>query len=216
MSLAELLTQPLVLAGGAFLLLGAAGVAYIIKGGGGGKGKKKIIVLQTRDKRAYELPISRERELTLETSKDGVPRRYYKAGPGYTMPNGSTLFFGLEGTAYTALPRDDREQKMDLPTSLRAIWGDEAYNKMPAALKTPLEKHGYGVTIYPEKIADEDKYPKLNVENISDEKKEKLVGYVVKAVRDDGKMDWKTALMGVAIGLILGVLLVSWKVIRLA
>ena len=220
--LSGIMENPLIIVAAAIGVVGVGIIVWMNKKdsspmlGGGKPGKGKIIVLQTRDKRAYELPIKKERELTLETVKDGIPRRYYKAGPGYTLPNGSTLFFGLEGTAYTALPRDDKAQSMGLPAALKSLWGNEAYDKMPKALKEPLEKHGFGVTIYPEKIADEDKYPHINVENISDEKKEKLVGYVAKAIKDEGKMDWKTMLLGAALGLVVGIMLVSFKVIKLA
>lgn len=222
MSLAEFLNQPIILAGVAIAVVGAAAFIILIKRsgegtplGGGGKGKTKIIVLQPRDKRTYELPVT-ERELTLDAVKDKVPRKYYKAGPGYVMPNGTTLFFGIESSAYTAVLRDDKPVKMTLPETLQSLWGAKAYGDMPKALKEPLETSQWGVTLDPVKIDDGDKYPHLNVENISDEKKEKLVGYVAKAIKDEGKMDWKTMLMGAALGLVVGIMLVSFKVIRLA
>ena len=206
MSITEFLAQPMMQL---TLGIGAVGAGAVIwlqmrKGDGGlalpSGGKKKIIVLQTRDKRAYELPINKERELTLETKKDGRPRRYYKAGPGYTLPNGTTIFFGLEGTAYTAVVKDDKPKSLGLPAALKSIWGDLAYQKMPNELRDPLEKTQYGVTIYPEKIDVEgDKYTDLTAESVDDENDKKALNHLGNTLKNSKKMDWMTFLQGGAV-----------------
>jgi hypothetical protein len=211
--------QPMVLG---TLGLGVAGALALVytqlnKGALGGivssGGKKKIIILQTRDKRAYELPIKRERELTLEAKKDGKERRYYKAGPGFTLPNGTTIFFGLEGSAYTAIVKDDKSQSMGLPAAMRSLWGDQAYDKMPQALKEPLEKHRFGVTIYPEKIANEDKMVELTAESVDDENDKKALDHLGNALKNNKKMDWMTFLQGAAIGLAVCYILANMHVL---
>lgn len=167
---------------------------------GVGGGKNKVIVLQTRDKRAYELPILNERELSIECpKKDDYTRRYYKAGAGYTLPNGNVIFFALEDNAYTAVVKNDSEVKVRLPEALRTLWGDRIYDDMPPELRDPLEKHKYGVTIIPEKVSVEDKEGTLTPALIDDENDQKALDHLSKALKDRGKMDWATFLQGGAV-----------------
>jgi hypothetical protein len=180
----------------------------------GGVGKKKVIVLQTRDHRAYELPITREKELSIECpKKDDYTRRYYKSGAGFTLPNGNALFFALEGNAYTAVLKNDKNVTMRFPEALRSLWGDKVYDDMPPELRDPIEKHKFGVTIVPEKVSIEDKEGTLTPALIDDENDQKALDHLGKTLRNKGKMDWATFFQGGAVIGFIVYLLINFRVI---
>jgi hypothetical protein len=207
LALIDALLEPLTLAIIAIAVVGFAAIAYVLRKDGGGLstgkgGRKSIDVLRPRDKRAFTMPITAETEIAIQCpKKEGTHWRFYKSGPGWTFPNGAVKFHGIEGTAYTAVVKNDKPVTMKLQEALRVLWGDDAYDKTPPKLKEIVEKHQMGVTIYPEKIPEEDKATSLSAANIDDENDEKVLTHVAKKMQSKGKMDWMTFLQGAAIGL---------------
>lgn len=200
--------------GGALYMRGQGGGAQ--SGGFGGSSKKTIDVLQPRDKRAFTLPVI-EGEIGLQGPKrDGVQWRFYKAGAGYNYPNGAIKFWALEGSAYTAVLKGDQKVELKLPAALEIIWGKEAYAKMPPALKEPLETHQFGVTIYPEKIPDDDKAGALRAANVEDETDQKALGYFAKIMDKAKKFDLMTILPWVGVGVLVGLVLAMTHIVPIA
>ena len=180
-------------------------------------GKKSIIVFSPKDKRAKEIRIKEETETRLDCGKVGtVDIRYYKTGPGWNFPGGVTKFVGIDGVGYTAVIVDDKPRQLKLPQALQILWGQEAYDKMPKALKDPLERHTFGVTITPESVPDEDKNLKINAEDRDKENIKTGMEELRKNMKNKHKLDWMTLLQGAAMGIVVGILLVSFKVIKLA
>ena len=180
-------------------------------------GKKSIIVFSPKDKRAKEIRIKEETETRLDCGKVGtVDIRYYKTGPGWNFPGGVTKFVGIDGTAYTSLIVDDKPRNVTLSEALRVLWGPTAYDKMPPSLKDPLEKHRFGVTIKPEEVPTEDKTLKINAEDRDKENIKAAMDELRHNMKNKHKIDWQTLLLGAMGGIIVGVLLVSFKVIKLA
>jgi hypothetical protein len=212
------LSNPLIV-GGIVAAVGAAAVGgtYLYAKQGTPAGGRKEVVLLRPGFRGLIVPVTKETAKSLECKKtEGVVRKFYKFGRGWTFPK-DTKFLAVDGNAYTKIIKGVDEVMVTIPEYLRFIWGDAIYDKTPKQLREQLETTKVGVTITPDKIGDDDKgLPPVNAEDVNDEKKEKLVGYVTKAIKDEGKMDWKTMFMGVSIGLVVGIMLVSFKVIKLA
>jgi hypothetical protein len=212
------LSNPLIV-GGIVGIIGvvAAGGAYMYAKQGTPAGGRKEVVLLRPGFRGLIVPVTKETAKSLECKKtEGVTRKFYKFGRGWVFPK-DTKFLAVDGNAYTKIINTPESLQISIPDYLRFTWGDAAYEKTPKSLREPLEQNRIGVTITPDKIGDDDKgLPPVNAEDVNDEKKEKLVGYVTKAIKDEGKMDWKTMFMGVSIGLVVGIMLVSFKVIKLA
>ena len=181
------------------------------------KTSKSIDVLRPRDKRAFTMPIIAETEISLRCpKKDGVYWRFYKTGPGWTFPKGVTKFFGIEGTAYTAVLRNDKPVTMRLSQALQTLWGIDEYKKIPSQLRDIIEKHGFGVTISPEKIPDEDKTGGLSAANVDDENDQKAMDRLAKAMKDKGKIDYTHVLLGFLGGIVIAWIAVSMHWIRVA
>lgn len=210
-----------IVAGAAILAVGGIAYFQMQKGGnsnpGSGGAKKSILVFSPKDKRGKEIKIKEETETRLDCGKVGsVDVRFYKTGPGWNFPNGVTKFLGIEGTAYTALAIDDKPRNVTLSEALRVLWGPAAYEKMPQALKDPLEKHRFGVTIQPERVPEEDKAMKITAEDRDKENIKVGMEELRKNMQKKGKIDWVQAASFIAIGILVGVFLVNWNVIKLA
>ncbi len=222
MALIDILLQPLSLVLIAIAFGAVVAIVIVMRGGaiglklGGNSNKKSIDVRRTRDKRAFTMPITSETEIALHCpKKEGVHWRFYKSGPGWTYPNGSAKFDGIEGSAFTSVIKNDKPVTLKLAEALRILWGEVAYDNMPKPMKEVVEKHQFGVTVYPEKISDEDKAGGLSAMSIDDENDAKVISHIAKAVEGKKKMDWNTVLMGIAVGIVLGIMLVNFKVIKL-
>jgi hypothetical protein len=205
------------------IIIGAAitlGILMVLRGTGRLKTRKtskSIDVLRPRDKRAFTMPIIAETEISLRCpKKEGVYWRFYKTGPGWTFPNGLTKFFGIEGTAYTAVLRNDKPVTMRLSQALQILWGIDDYKKMPPQMREIVEKHSIGVTISPEKIPDEDKTGSLSAANVDDENDQKAMDRLAKAMKDKGKIDYTHVLLGFLGGIVVAWIAVSMHWIRVA
>lgn len=121
---------------------------------------KQVLLLRPRDKRGMQIPIVRETDSTLECKKVGdVARRFIKAGCAWTFVIGrqvTTRFFGMEGTAYTAIIKNKEEEKVSLEEALRSLWGDKFYEDVPEKQKSIIEKHKWGLTVEVEPIEEGD------------------------------------------------------------
>jgi hypothetical protein len=196
------LSNPLIV-GGVVAVVGAvaAGGAYMYAKQGTPAGGRKEVVLLRPGFRGLIVPVTKETAKSLECKKtEGVTRKFYKFGRGWVFPK-DTKFLAVDGNAYTKIIQGVDAVQITIPEYLRFIWGDAVYDKTPKQLREQLETTKVGVTITPDKISDDDKgLPPVNAEDVNDEKKEKLVGYVTKAIKEDGKMNWMNVFVGVAIG----------------
>lgn len=181
-----------------------------------GKSRKiSITVLQPRDKRAFDVPIIDETDTSLICKTQGKKeRRYYKSGPGWSYKNGLTKFFGIEGSAYTMIVKDDSEVKVSLSTALRDLWGQETYDKMPKDLRDQVENHVFGVTITPEEIPKEDKTRSVSAENADKENIKTSMEYLGHEMDKKRKTEWIPIIMGVGVGAFAVLLAVVLKWIK--
>ena len=120
---------------------------------------KKVELLRPRDRRGQTLTVNRETDLGVECKKSGdFIYRFIKAGPSWVFNQGGrqiTKFFGIEGTAYTGIPKGDDITLSSISELLRFIWGDKFYDAIPSKQKDAVEKDKWGITINVEKIEEE-------------------------------------------------------------
>lgn len=127
---------------------------------------KRVELLRPRDRRSKTMPISRETDLGITCRKSkGVIHRYIKAGPSWVTRRGLrmvTKFFGVEGTAYTAIPKPPsgietqkdadgnvvaHGLKINTEKFLRFLWGPKFYESLPQEARDPVEKDVIGITV---------------------------------------------------------------------
>lgn len=139
------------------------------------KPEKYVELLRPRDGRGKRLPVIQETDLGLVTSRSkGVIHRFFKVGRGWVFNMGgkmTTKYFGIEGTAYTAIPKGDEDIRVSVSDFLKHVWGDTIYAHLPPHLKRPIETDVVGITIDIGKIStggDTGLMP-LTADNIIDE-----------------------------------------------
>jgi hypothetical protein len=224
MSLLEgIIGNPIILVAAAIGVVGVGVIIYLNKSaanpfvGSGENNKKTVDILRPIDHSGFPLKIIDETEKGLIGPKiRDVYWRLYKGGPGWNFPKGTRQFYAMEGDAYTEVFVDDAPRKVRLPDAMRILWGDVAYEKMPFALKDILEKHQFAVTIEPQPVPKKDKDIVVTMEDHDKENIKAGMEELRKNMKNKHKLDWMTLLQGAAIGVVLGIMLVSFKVIKLA
>ena len=118
--------------------------------------RREVMLLRPNDNRYATLPVDRETDEGVYCKKvDGIQYRFYKTGPGWT---GSMVrFLGVEGTPLISYIKSKKEVVTTVSEFLRFKWGDKAYDKLPNALKKPLEK-GTGIIVNIDPIIPDKKY----------------------------------------------------------
>jgi len=107
--------------------------------------KREVMLLRTNDNRYTTLPVTRETDEGLYCKKvDGVEYRFYKTGPGWTER--MVRFLGVEGTPLISYVKAAENVSTTISKFLRFKWGDGPYDKLPAALRKPLEE-GTGIIV---------------------------------------------------------------------
>lgn len=140
---------------------------------GATKLRKEVMFLRPRDKRGEKLDITRETDRSVSCEKTDPVHRFIKVGPAYVFKDGArTLvrFFGVEGSAYTAQLKDEKEVKVSTADYLKTLWGQKIYDNLPTKMRELVEDDKIGVTIEPHKINAEDEgLEKLSSDDVNDE-----------------------------------------------
>ena len=118
--------------------------------------KREVMLLRPNDNRYTTLPVDHETDEGVYCKKvDGIQYRFYKTGPGWT---GSMVrFLGVEGTPLISYIKSKKEVVTTVSEFLRFKWGDGPYDKLPNALKKPLEK-GTGIIVNINPLIPDKKY----------------------------------------------------------
>ena len=111
--------------------------------------QKEVMLLRPNDGRYTTLPLDRETDEGLYCKKrDGISYRFYKTGPGWTER--MVRFLGVEGTPLISYIKAGENITTTVSEFLRFKWGDGPYNKLPDALRKPIEEGtGLIVTVDP-------------------------------------------------------------------
>lgn len=140
---------------------------------GKAKTRKEVMFLRPRDLRGERLEITKETDKAILCEQANPIHRFIKIGPGWTFKEGgktSHRFFGVEGSAYTAVVKGTETFKVALEEYLQTLWGPRIYLALPQKLKDAIEKDKFGVTVEPAKINAEDKdLPTLSSDDVNDE-----------------------------------------------
>jgi len=81
-----------------------------------------------------------------------------------------TRFLGMEGTAYTAVARENELVNVSIMEYLTFLWGEKFYKGIPAAQRRKVETDVIGITIKVDRIdAEGEDLPTLTASDINDE-----------------------------------------------
>jgi len=118
--------------------------------------KREVMLLRPNDNRFTDLPVERETDEGVYCGKvDGIQYRFYKTGPGWTGK--IVRFLGVEGTPLISYIKSRKSVTTTVEKFLRFKWGDKSYDKLPNALRKPLEK-GTGVIVTIDPVIPNKKY----------------------------------------------------------
>jgi len=107
--------------------------------------KREVMLLRPNDGRFATLPIEKETDEGLYCKEvDGINYRFYKTGPGWTEK--IVRFLGVEGTPLISYIKEGNKITTTVSEFLRFKWGDAPYDKLPDALKNPIE-NGTGLIV---------------------------------------------------------------------
>ena len=136
--------------------------------------KREVLHLRPRDKRGEKLKVSDETDLAVICKrKNNSVNRYFKKGCAWVFNESGrmvTKFFGMEGTAYTAVARGDEQVKVSVSEFLRTTWGESFYAQIPEDQRRDVETDVVGITVEVESIdVDEEDLINLTSDQINDE-----------------------------------------------
>jgi len=224
MALIDTLMSPLILIGGAAVIGTLAVLMYLRKGGlgdlGGGGSKKYVLLLRNKDRRFKRIRITNETDESLESPKEknGVTRHFEKRGAGWTDEDRpQTMFLGFNAYKYTLTINTVKESVINLAKAVRIVLGKEVYDVIQPELRDKLEKAEFGILIEPDDPFTSGASATMGNEARHTESDHVIIDYYAKKVKQalQGKMQWNSVVMGVAVGVVLGIMLVNFKVIKL-
>lgn len=184
----------------------------------------RILYCRERDGRGSDLAVNVEDEIRLDTTKN---LRFFKHGRSYAftgiMNRLKNIYFGKEGTAYTAKllgfsGTDEDPTKIDLeyPTVWEAVrhkLGDDFLRPFPEEQKKLLQDEMFLVTVNLEPGLTPAGYKPATEQDIADKGKRdmaKLLGESAKMALHGGMIDKVPWIgMGIAIGLV-GAMALGW------
>ena len=138
-----------------------------------GKTKKEVMFLRPRDKRGEKLIVTKETDRSILCEQSDPIHRFIKVGSSFIYKDGgktSIRFFGIEGSAYTAMLKPEDPVSIPVVQFLQTLWGAKIYNALPQKMKDAVEKDKLGITIEPTKInADDLGLDKLTSDDVNDE-----------------------------------------------
>lgn len=165
----------------------------------------EVLLLRPRDKRGLTVPVVLESDIGLTCKKTGgIVRRFIKAGCSWTFASKTkvvTRFLGLEGTAYSAIVRGQKQIKLSLEQVLRLAWDDDFYERLPPERKKPIEKDKWGITIEVEPVKEEgEELVKISSDDVHDAAETVILDKISKAQKSSKKMEVYQFIMGAIAG----------------
>jgi hypothetical protein len=178
----------------------------------------EVLMLNARDGSLEKIPIPTETDLHLESAKKkGITRHFDKEGRGWTEKGVGKMYY----IAYSALVKTIRLEDakpiiMGVGVYLEKILGKELYAKVTPEIKEKVENSEWGIMIDPIKPTDAELKGASN-ESRHTESDERMIDYFADKVHKamKAKFEWMPILMGLFLGVIIGIALVSFKVIKL-
>jgi len=185
---------------------------------GSSKKKTEVLLLSARNGSLERVPIVNETDLHLEShKKKGITRHFDIEGRGWMEKGIGKMYF----FAYTAIIKTIRLENgepitMGVGVCLEKILGVELYKKVTPEIKEKVENVEWGVIIDPILPTDVELRSASN-ESRHTESDEHMIDYLAnklhKALKP--KFEWTTLLTGLAIGVVIGLALVNWKIFKL-
>lgn len=169
------------------------------------KPTKKVMLLRPRDHRGKSLSIRQETDIGLACKAiKGVTHRFIKIGPSWVFHEGGrmiTRFFGIEGTAYTALARGDAIVNVSVKEYLEFLWGEKFYKAIPEAQQTKVETDVIGITIKISEIDEDEKgLPTLTSSDINDEDDNLILSKIAKPQKQKTSQAIMNTIINFALG----------------
>lgn len=173
---------------------------------GKGKSRKEVMFLRPRDKRGERLDVTRETDRSVLCEKSDPVHRFIKVGSSFVFKDaGKTVirFFGIEGSAYTALLKTDVEPvKKSIEDYLIGIWGKADFEKLPPRMREAAKDDKIGVIIEPIKVnAEELGLDILSSDDVNDESDATVLARLSKMGTVE---NFKSKLLGNIVWMILG------------
>jgi len=142
--------------------------------------KNQVWKIVPGDNRGYDLNVLTENALSLHCEPIGTlpPQRFMKFRPGITTQvrgrfgrlSKITRHVGREGTAYSQRVESGEIKNIPLSKTLKVLWGEEDYNRIPKELLPAIEDSKIGITV---QLEDDPLTPKgmpiISEENIKTE-----------------------------------------------
>lgn len=229
-SLLSIINQPIVIIGGVALVAAAGVILYLRSKGelgspagkSSGPSKKYVILLRPKDHRMKFIKIVDESDESLQGPKEktGRTRYFVKKEAGWAdEDHPQTMWLGLNAYAYTLKLQAiaEAQKVLKLADAVRIVLGPQVYDVIQPDLRTKLEEAELGLTVETENPALTQGLSAGN-ESRHTESDEMMVDYYAKKNADamKKKTDLMQILMGVSVGIVIGIALVSFKVIKLA
>jgi hypothetical protein len=229
MALIDVLLEPLNLAIIFIGVVGFGAIVYVVRGGSGGislgggggsgKSKKYVLLLRNKDRRFKHIKIVNETDEALESPKEknGITRHFVKRGAGWTDEDRpQTMFLGFNAYEYTLTVGEIKQKVLRLAEAVRIVLGKEVYDVIQPDLRDKLEKAEFGITVEPEDPATAGKTTAGNEARYT-ESDISMINYYARKVKEamQSKAQWTPIIMGISIGIVIGILLVNFKVIKL-
>jgi hypothetical protein len=245
MSATDFLMQPMTLAALGVGAAGVGFIIIRSRGGGGGgdgdspmlggnKRKKYVVRLRNKDRMFKRINIVDETDeaLVSKKEKNGITRFFAKRGGGWNDEDkAEAMYLGFSGYKYTVSVHDSTQgtdangkivltptqEVLKLSDAVRVVLGKEIYKLIDPSYVNKLEGAEWGITAEPIDPATTGATLVGNEARHTEADHEMIDYYAHKSAQElKGGMNWMQVLMGVAFGLIGGILLVSFKVIKLA
>lgn len=138
--------------------------------------KNQVWKLIPSEHRGFDLEVIKENALSIfcGTFKGLPPQRFIKYRPGWTVVQQArfgrqrkiTRHVGRPGTAYTQRFEKGKLENVTLGLTLKTLWGEEFYNKIPQTQRDLIEESQIGVTI---ELEDDPPTPPGGLPTISEE-----------------------------------------------
>ena len=170
------------------------------------KSRNEVLFLRPRDKRGERLEVTRETDRSVLCEKSDPVHRFIKVGSSWSFKEGSktiTRFFGIEGSAYTPVIKDEGETHLTVQEFLRSIWTDKVYEALPKRLRKSVETDTLGIIVDPVEInAEEYGLTNLSSDDVNDESD----AVVLSRLANQGiRENLKQKLLGNLVWLMLGI-----------
>jgi len=175
--------------------------------------KGTVILFRPKDKRGEIINIGKEEEFMINcTSKDGIMRRYIKAGHGWTIKK-KTIYLAIEGSGYSAVLGDPVVKRIPVVDVLPLVWGEKFTSQIPQTRMAQLATSQWMISIEPKQVDVEGTgLPRLSAEDLNDKEDTIVLEKLAKAVDNQKpKTDMMMLMLATGCGFGLCLLAVAMK-----